>query len=68
VTLRDDLFNWKDPHISNWRKLLRIKILHGFTDIDPRGVSAMEFAITLLKKHGKELKEDEKEFVESLLK
>jgi len=47
---------------------LRIKILHGFTDIDPRGVSAMEFAITLLKKHGKELKEDEKEFVESLLK
>jgi hypothetical protein len=62
------MFDWRNPKISNWKKLLRIKFNHGFNDIDCRGLSAQEIAIDIIRKHEKELAEDELEFVKGLLK
>lgn len=66
--LKEYLFDWRNPKISNWRKLLRIKFIHNFVDIDCRGLSAQEVAIDLMARHKAELKPDELEFVEGLLK
>jgi hypothetical protein len=65
--LNDHFFNWRDVHISNWKKVLRIIFLHGFIDIDCRGYSANESARRLLILHEKDLKEDEIDFLKSLL-
>jgi hypothetical protein len=61
------MFDWRNPKITNWKKLLRIKFNHGFTDIDCRGLSAQEVASDILLKHEKELAIDELEFVKSVL-
>jgi hypothetical protein len=66
--LKKIMFDWRNPKITNWRKLLRIKLLHGFTDIDCRGLSAQEIGIDMLKKHRDKLTKEELQFVESLFK
>ena len=68
MTLTDYMFDWRNPKITNWRKLLRIRLIHNFADIDCRGLSAQEIAVDLMRKHEKELAEDELEFIKGLLK
>ena len=68
MSVSEYVFDWKNPDISNWKKILRLKFIHNFEDIKCRGVSPQEVAIDILKKHEKDLKEDELEFVRGLLK
>jgi hypothetical protein len=62
------MFDWRNPKITNWKKLLRIRLLHGFEDIDCRGLSPQEIAMDILRKHEKELTPEEIEFIKGLLK
>jgi hypothetical protein len=62
------MFDWKNPKISNWKKVLRIVFLHGFTDINPRGITAQETAMQILAKYEKDLTQEELEFVKGLLR
>lgn len=68
MSVSEYLFDWKNPNISNWKKILRLKLIHGFEDIECRGISPQEVAIEILKKHEKDLKDDELEFVKGLLR
>jgi len=68
VTLSEYMFDWKNPKISNWKKVLRIVFLHGFTDINPRGITAQETAMQILAKYEKDLTQEELEFVKGLLR
>jgi hypothetical protein len=60
-------FNWRNPKITNWKKILRIKFNHSFKDIDCRGLSAQEVASDILRLHKKDLSEEELEFIKSVL-
>jgi hypothetical protein len=62
------MFDWKNPKINNWKKVLRLVFLHGFTDVQPRGITAQETAMQLLALHEKELTPEELEFVKGLLR
>jgi hypothetical protein len=62
------MFDWKNPKISSWKKVLRIVFLHNFTDINPRGITAQETAIQILAKYEKDLSPDELEFIKGLLR
>jgi hypothetical protein len=62
------MFDWKNPKINNWKKVLRIVFLHGFEDVNPRGVTAQEAAMTILVRHEKDITPEELEFLKGLLK
>jgi hypothetical protein len=61
-------WDWKDDKISDWRKLLRICFNHGFKDIDCRGIGVDEIAKKLKGLHWNDLKPDELEFIEGILR
>lgn len=54
--------------VSNWKKVLRIVVIHNFRNMSVRGLTAQEVAITLLKRRKKHLTKDEIMFLESILK
>jgi len=67
--MKDNFFDWKAKGVTSWKKLLRIVFTHGWQkDINCRGISAMEIALKIMRLHKDELKEDERDFVKSLLR
>jgi len=54
--------------VSNWKKVLRIVVIHNFRSINVRGLTAQEVAINLLKTRKKHLNKDEIIFLENILK
>lgn len=68
MTLSEYMFDWRNPKMTNWKKVLRLKFNHGFSDIDCRGLSAQEIAMDIIRNHEKELTPEELEFVKGLLR
>jgi len=64
----DEFFDWKNPKISNWKKVLRIQFRHEIHEVMLRGLTAQEGARILLTRFKKRLDKDEIEFLEGLMK
>lgn len=54
--------------VSNWKKVLRIVVIHNFRNVTVRGLTAQEVAINILKRRKQHLNKDEIMFLEGILK
>jgi hypothetical protein len=54
--------------VSNWKKVLRIVVIHDFRNVKVRGLTAQEVAIILLRRRKQHLNKEEILFLESILK